>query len=288
MARQQLYQEQLQTSSTPYTAPSPAGRWVCHRKFNSRKRVQLLARRKSLQQLLSRYGKLAYWEVTRDLLWLTVKLLTFFFFFKQEELREIHAKHYTAGHTGYYEKAPLASEPQHRTPHLSQNPFHTTLVWAKDTQQASFGEITAWVMNRQSWLSPIHFQVTNSSIWSISTELEVGITHENNISHLMFQHMAIASIPKQDSYNSSLITMLFTQQKTHMQFEPQFTKINTTFIKSGATRHMFGKKKAPLKCSSTTRGSFFVAMLSARLLIRTPSCAEDNSPHKPAPQAHFP
>lgn len=104
----------------------------------------------------------------------------------------------------------------------------------------------------------------------------------------MFQHMAIASIPKQDSYNSSLITMLFTQQKTHMQFEPQFTKINTTFIKSGATRHMFGKKKAPLKCSSTTRGSFFVAMLSARLLIRTPSCAEDNSPHKPAPQAHFP
>lgn len=50
----------------------------------------------------------------------------FFFFFKQEELREIHAKHYTAGHTGYYEKAPLASEPQHRTPHLSQNPFHTT------------------------------------------------------------------------------------------------------------------------------------------------------------------
>lgn len=58
----------------------------------------------------------------------------------------------------------------------------------------------------------------------------------------MFQHMAIASIPKQDSYNS-LITMLFTQQKTHMQFETQFTKINTTFIKSGSTTHMFGKKK---------------------------------------------
>lgn len=111
-------------------------------------------------------------------------------------------------------------------------------------------------MNRQSWLSPIHFQVTNSSIWSISTELEVGITHENNISHLMFQHMAIASIPKQDSYNSSLITMLFTQQKTHMQFEPQFTKINTTFIKSGATRHMFGKKKHLWNVAAPQEGAF--------------------------------
>lgn len=56
------------------------------------------------------------------------KALDFFFFFKQEELREIQAKNYTAGHTGYYEKTPLTSEPQHRASHLSQNPFHTALV----------------------------------------------------------------------------------------------------------------------------------------------------------------
>lgn len=106
--------------------------------------------------------------------------------------------------------------------------------------------------------------------------------------------MVSSPSPKQDTFNPSSISVLFTQQKSWTHFETQVTKPNVMLTCRPMKRH-FCETEMPLctwKGSSTTRGSFIVQDSLAKLLSHMSSFAgEDTIPHpqlsRPSsPKAH--
>lgn len=86
------------------------------------------------------------------------------------------------------------------------------------------GEMTAGIADSPSWLSLSHLK--SQVYFGASKLLKVDITNKANIYLSLFHSMASSSSPKQDTFNSSLITVLFTQQKSWTRFEAQVTKPN--------------------------------------------------------------
>lgn len=143
------------------------------------------------------------------------------------------------------------------------------------------GEMTAGIADSPSWLSLSHLK-SQQVYFGASKLLKVDITNKANIYLSLFHSMVSSLSPKQDTFNSSLISVLFTQQKPWTHFEAQVSKPNAMLACRPMKRH-FCETEMPLctwKGSSTTRGSFIVQDSLAKLLSHMSSFAgEETSPH---------
>lgn len=136
--------------------------------------------------------------------------------------------------------------------------------------------------SRQSILTVRVILKPQQVYFGASKQLKADITNKDNIYLSLFHSTARSSSPKQDTFSPSLISVLFTQQKSWTHFEAQATKPNAMLTCRPMKRHFCVTEMhlCTLKGSSTTRGSFIVQDSLAKLLSYMSSFAgEETSPH---------